>query len=146
MYPRCAQKSALALSFGAGLVRPWVTTHQGVETMSFQTENGTRVTQVPNVIRTATAAARGVVAPVNQARVPYARALYAAAVAALLAACTPSERASAPEMALERIGTVAATVDSAALGDELPVVVIRASRELPEIVVTASRTQSESMG
>ena len=114
--------------------------------MSFQTQTGTRVTQVPNVIRTATAAARGVVAPVYQSRVPYARALYAAAVAALLAACTPSERTSAPDVALERVGTVAATVDSAAVGEELPVIVIRASRELPEIVVTASRVRSESMG
>lgn len=81
----------------------------------------------------------------NQSRVPYARALYAAAVAALLAACTPPERTPSPDVPA-RVGTVPATVASEIVEDELPVVVVTASRELPEIVVTASRVPAESMG
>ena len=110
--------------------------------MNLQTPARTSLTSVPEITRVA--AARRV-APVYQPRVPYARALYAAAVAALLAACTPPERAPAPDAPPERVGTVAATVESAVAGEELPVIVVRASRELPVVVITASRGRPESV-
>jgi hypothetical protein len=84
--------------------------------------------------------------PHQKRRAPYARVLYVAAVAALLSACTPSERVVAPDMAVERVGTVAATVESVAADEEIPVIVVSATREMPEIVVTASRVRPESVG
>lgn len=106
--------------------------------MTFQAPARTSPTQVHEMTRRAVAATRPV-APAYQPRVPYARALYAAAIAALLAACTPPELAPASDPAPERIGAVAATVDSAVAEDGLPVIVVSASRELPVVVVTASR-------
>jgi type IV pilus biogenesis protein CpaD/CtpE len=63
--------------------------------------------------------------PMNKPRVPYARALYAAAVAVLLSACaridsTPAAR-TAPEMTSE-----------VADNTEMPVVIVTASREQPK--------------
>jgi hypothetical protein len=99
---------------------------------------------VPNITPVATAAVR-VVAPVYASRVPYARALYAAAVAALLAACTPPERAPTPDVPA-RVAPFVATVDSAVVGDELPVVIVTGTREMPEVVVTASRERLGRIG
>ena len=79
-------------------------------------------------------------------RLPYARALYAAAMVALLAACTPSEHVASPQVALERVGTVAAVVESVAVNEEIPVIVVSATREMPEVVVTASRVSVERNG
>jgi hypothetical protein len=79
-------------------------------------------------------------------RAPYARVLYVAAVAALLSACTPSERAVTPEVAFERVGTVAASVESTAADEQIPVIVVSATREMPEVVVTASRVRAERNG
>jgi len=113
--------------------------------MNVQVQPRTSPTTVPYVTSGATSPER-VVGRVYQTRVPYARALYAAAVAALLAACTPPERAPEPDTVPERMGSSAVTVDSDVAGDELPVIIVRASREMPEVVVTASRVRPESMG
>lgn len=106
--------------------------------MNAQVQARTSPKKVPNVTPVAMAAVR-VVGRGHQSRVPYARALYAAAVAALLAACTPPERTPTPDNLPERIGPSVATVVSAVGGDEMPVVIVSATREMPEIVVTASR-------
>jgi len=105
--------------------------------MKAQVQARTSPKQVPNVTPVATAYAR-VVAPVHRSRMPYARALYVAAITALLAACTPPERTPTPDVP-ERVAPAAATVDSAVVGEELPVVVVQATREMPEVVVTAPR-------
>jgi hypothetical protein len=113
--------------------------------MNVQVQARTSPKQVPNVTQAVTSAVR-IVGPVYQSRVPYARALYAAAVAALLAACTPPERAPEPTAAPEQIEIAPATVASVVAGEELPVIIVRASREMPEVVVTASRERAERIG
>ena len=55
-------------------------------------------------------------------RIPYASALYAAAVAALLSACSPSS--------VER-ATEATTIQSSETNRDMPEVVVTASREVP---------------
>jgi len=112
--------------------------------MNVQVQACTSLNPVWNITPVATAPVR-VVALVYASCVPYARALYAAAVAALLAACTPPERSPTPDVP-ERIGPFVATVDSAVVGEELPVVIVRATREIPEVVVTASREPLERIG
>jgi hypothetical protein len=62
-------------------------------------------------------------------RVPYASALYAAAVAALLSACSPADVTPAPEAAI--IQPVEQGTDATA---DLPTVVITASRERPKAI------------
>jgi hypothetical protein len=84
--------------------------------------------------------------PVQRFRVPYARALYAAALAALLSACTEPELAPSADRDTDQTSMVATTVDSTAANGELPVVVVSASRPLPEIVVTASRVREDQVG
>jgi hypothetical protein len=59
-------------------------------------------------------------------RVPYASALYAAAVAALLSACSQVEVQPAPEAA--------------------PIQMSETTSDLPEVVVTASRERPKSIG
>ena len=56
-------------------------------------------------------------------RVPYASALYAAAVAALLAGCSQSDVAPTPE---------ATTIESSETVSDLPEIVVTASRERPK--------------
>jgi hypothetical protein len=62
--------------------------------------------------------------PVNYrklgSRTPYARALYAAAMAALLSACSPSSMETTPE---------ATTTHSSETASDMPEVVVTASRE-----------------
>jgi hypothetical protein len=58
-------------------------------------------------------------------RVPYATALYAAAVAALLSACTQSSVESLPKETSSHVSETAS---------ELPEVVITASRETPKAI------------
>jgi hypothetical protein len=95
--------------------------------------------QVPNVTPVASLSARVMAPNYQPRRLPYARALYAAAVAALLAACTPPERSPTPDVP-ELVRPSAASVDSAVgLSEELPVVVVQAKREMPEVVVRAPR-------
>jgi hypothetical protein len=60
-----------------------------------------------------------------RSRISYANALYAAAVAALLSACSPSEVEVAPK---------ATTIRLSEAGSEMPEVVITASRERPKAI------------
>lgn len=64
----------------------------------------------------------------NQSRVPYARVLYAAAIAALLSACTQSAEEPEP----------AASTTTIHLSES--------SSDMPEVVVTASREQPKAIG
>ena len=113
--------------------------------MNVQVQARTSQNTVPNVTPVSTAAVRGA-GRLHKSRMPYARVLYAAAVAALLAACTPPERTPPSDNEPERIVPAVATLDSAIVADELPVVVVSATREMPEVVVTASRERLERIG
>ena len=59
----------------------------------------------------------------NRSRVPYASALYAAAVAALLSACSQSDVEPAPK---------ATTIHLSETASDMPEVVVTASRERPK--------------
>lgn len=61
-------------------------------------------------------------------RVPYANALYAAAVAALVSACAPADVTPAPEAAVVQPATHGAEAA------DMPTVVITASRERPKAI------------
>ena len=74
---------------------------------------------------------------VHKFRVPYARALYAAAIAALLSACTSAELAPATITPDEAAAVLVAQDEST----DMPVIVVTATRTMPEVVVTAKRTR-----
>ncbi len=75
----------------------------------------------------------------HRPQTPYARALYAAALAALLSACAQKDPTPAAQLADANAAPVA--VEAA-----MPEVVVTASREMPEVVVVASRVHTDSRG
>jgi type IV pilus biogenesis protein CpaD/CtpE len=75
----------------------------------------------------------------HRPRTPYARALYAAALAALLSAC--AQKAPTPAAQLVDVDAAPQAVEAT-----MPEVVVTASREMPEVVVVASREHANSRG
>jgi hypothetical protein len=75
-------------------------------------------------------------------RAPYAHVLYAAAIAALLSACTQTSEPTAAAQPVEQVA-VAPEVSTDA---GMPEVVVVASRTMPEVVIVASRSKSDTQG
>jgi hypothetical protein len=75
-------------------------------------------------------------------RTPYAHVLYAAAVAALLSACTQTTEPTPTAQVVEQVA-VAPDVSADA---GMPEVVVVAQRTMPEVVVVASRSRPDSRG